>query len=81
MPTTPSTHRPVTDTELILNAVEASGLSARRFAERVMSRDERTIRRWMAGEIPIPDVAKRWLVWFVELSEPMRSRLMAILDR
>lgn len=43
--------------ELLDAAVEATGLSRRVFAEERMVRDERTIRRWTSGEIPIPDVA------------------------
>jgi hypothetical protein len=40
--------------------IEASGLSARRFAVDVMSRDERTVRRWLAGE-PMPPTVRAWL--------------------
>jgi hypothetical protein len=69
----------VSDPELIAAAVEASGLSARRFAERVLSRDERTVRRWTAGDVPIPPLARAWLAWFVALSEPKRRRLVALL--
>jgi DNA-binding transcriptional regulator YiaG len=38
------------DTELLAAAIEASGLSARRFAVEVLDVDERTVRRWLAGE-------------------------------
>lgn len=41
---------------LLEAAIAASGLSARRFATEQMLRDERTIRRWLAGDVPIPDV-------------------------
>jgi hypothetical protein len=34
-------------------AIELSGLSDRRFAKEVLVRDERTIRRWLAGDRPI----------------------------
>lgn len=38
------------DTELLAAAIEASGLSARRFAVEVLDVDERTVRRWLAGD-------------------------------
>ena len=46
-----------TDTEqisLLRAAVARSGLSDRRFAARVLVRDERSMRRWLSGESPIP---------------------------
>lgn len=36
--------------ELILAAIEASKMSARKFATDVLDVDERTLRRWKAGE-------------------------------
>lgn len=42
--------------ELLRKVIDASGLSARKWAENVAWRDERTIRRWVAGKSPIPDV-------------------------
>ena len=42
-------------------AIKASGLSARRFATDILMRDERTIRRWLAGQSPIPAAVQRWL--------------------
>jgi hypothetical protein len=44
------------DPELLRAAIERSGLSARAFAVRVLIRDERTVRRWLAGDSPIPAV-------------------------
>ena len=38
------------DTELLAAAIKASGLSARRFAVEVLDVDERTVRRWLAGD-------------------------------
>jgi hypothetical protein len=46
----------MTDRELLEAAIDASGLSARRFAVDVLLRDERTVRRWLAGDSPIPEV-------------------------
>jgi DNA-binding transcriptional regulator YiaG len=40
----------MTDPDLLRAAVEASGLSARRFGERVLGVDERTVRRWAHGQ-------------------------------
>lgn len=67
----------MTDAELIRAAVAASGLSSRRFAEFVTWRDERTIRRWGAGE-PIPETAKSRLIWFLGISAAKRRRLVEI---
>lgn len=47
--------------DLLEAAIEASGLSARRFARTVLLRDERTIRRWLAGDSPIPAAVVTWL--------------------
>jgi DNA-binding transcriptional regulator YiaG len=41
--------------------VAASGLSIAAFARLVVGRDERTVRRWLRGEIEVPDSAARWL--------------------
>jgi hypothetical protein len=46
---------PVSDADLLRRAIEASGLSARRFAREVLIRDERTVRRWLAGDSPMPE--------------------------
>lgn len=48
---------------ILAAAIARSGLSARAFARHVLTRDERTVRRWLSGESPIPrDVlASRWL--------------------
>ena len=46
---------------LLRDRIEASGLSARRFAVEVLRREERTIRRWLAGESPIPRVVLEFL--------------------
>lgn len=40
----------MTDAEILRAAIEAAGLSARRFALEVLDVDERTVRRWLAGE-------------------------------
>jgi ribosome-binding protein aMBF1 (putative translation factor) len=70
----------MTDPDLIRAAIEASGLSARRFAERIMARDERTLRRWSAGDTNIPPIARRWLENWLELSAAARARVVKDLD-
>lgn len=45
---------------LLRNAIERSGLSARQYAKRVLLRDERTVRRWLAGD-PMPAVVVEFL--------------------
>ncbi len=47
--------------ELLGRRISESGLSARRFAVEVLLRDERTIRRWLSGDSPIPRVVLDWL--------------------
>lgn len=47
-------------------ALARSGLSLRAFAERVLSRDERTVRRWRTGDSPIPEAAAEWLRVYAE---------------
>lgn len=69
----------MSDVELILSAVEASGLSARRFAERVLARDERVVRRWTAGQLGLPSTVRDWLARFVALDKRDRQRLVRLL--
>ena len=69
----------MSDPDLILAAVELSGLSARQFAERVLSRDERTVRRWSAGQIPIPPIAREWLERWIALSDTRRAAIVRAL--
>jgi hypothetical protein len=45
---------------MISTLLAASGLSAAEFARTVVGRDERTVRRWLAGE-PIPESVAAWL--------------------
>ena len=47
--------------DLLRSRIEASGLSARRFALEVLLREDRTIRRWLDGKSPIPKVVLAWL--------------------
>lgn len=70
----------MTDPKLITTAIDLSGLSARRFATRLMSRDERTIRRWRDADIAIPQEAKDWLRRWLALSDSARATVVGILD-
>lgn len=49
------------DKKLLKDAIKSSGLSDRRFATEVLIRDERTVRRWLSGESPIPAVVVAFL--------------------
>jgi len=71
----------VTDPELIRAAIAAGRLSSRRFAEDLMGRDERTIRRWVAGDIAIPPIARAWLERWLALSDATRGRIVGALSR
>lgn len=48
----------MTDAELLSRAIEASGLSVRRFARDVLLRDPRTVWRWLAGEHALPPIVR-----------------------
>lgn len=48
----------MSDADLLAKAVEASGFSARRFAVEVLAVDERTVRRWLAGERGMPGTVR-----------------------
>lgn len=48
----------MTDQQLLTDAIEASGLSARRFAVEVLAVDERSLRRWLAGERELQATAR-----------------------
>jgi DNA-binding transcriptional regulator YiaG len=46
----PGARPPRSDPDLLVAAIDASGLSARRFAMELLTVDERTVRRWLAGD-------------------------------
>jgi len=56
-----------TPQEILKIRIEESGLSATRFAREVMWRNERTVRRWLNGDNPIPEVV------MARLTSPKRS--------
>ncbi len=47
---------------LLGRRIAESGLSARKFATQVTRRDERTVRRWLSGESPIPEIVRDFLL-------------------
>jgi len=59
--------------------VADSGLSLTEFAERVLGRDPRSLRRYLAGEV-IPPTLAEWLV-AVRRIEVTRDRVVVTLDR
>lgn len=71
---------PGSEPALVAAAVKATGLPARRFATRVLARDERTVRRWLSGEQAVPDVVVARLYWLLALDADTRAALVAILD-
>lgn len=46
---------------VLRRAIAASGMSARQYAVTVLLRDERTVRRWLAGDSPIPEAVVAFL--------------------
>lgn len=63
------------DAELVTLAIEASGLSLRRFAEYVLLRNERVVRRWRSGELSMPREARSLCEYLVSLT-PKRMKLV-----
>jgi len=70
----------MSDPVLIRAAIAAAGgLSSRQFAERILGRDERTVRRWSSGDVAIPPIARAWLVHWLTLSDSTRERIVGAL--
>jgi transcriptional regulator with XRE-family HTH domain len=59
--------------DLLKRRIEESGLSTTAFAERIMLRDARTVRRWLAGDSPIPNQVLSWLVEAWKIPWPRRG--------
>lgn len=47
-----------TDIALLRIRIEESGLSDRQFAVKCLKRDERTIRRYLAGDVEMPTILR-----------------------
>jgi len=56
----PKTHTEII--ELLKKRIEESGLSVRQFAIQVLVREDRTVRRWLAGDSPVPNMVVSWLM-------------------
>ncbi len=50
----------MTDAELLRGCIVRTGLSVRQFATFVLGRDERQVRRWLAGQ-RVPVEVRRWV--------------------
>lgn len=48
----------MTDSELLSAAITATGLSVRGFAAQILTRDPRTVWRWLAGDNPLPQAVR-----------------------
>lgn len=59
---------------LLRRRIEESGLSIRQFALTVVLREDRTVRRWLKGSFPIPEVVLAWLKDPYAPSWPRRRR-------
>lgn len=57
------------DIELLRRAIEASGMHPRDFAVKVLIRDERTIRRWLNQESPMPKIVAEFLADYLRKAE------------
>ena len=69
----------MTDRALLTDALLASGMSARQFARFLLARNERTMRRWEAGDAPVPKVVSEYCARFVALSASDRLRVVRLL--
>lgn len=49
------------DVRRLRAAIEKSGLSATQYAQQILIRNPRTIRRWLAGDSPIPEAVREFL--------------------
>ena len=72
------------DAMLTRAAIAAAGYDPELIADReafaaLTGRDERTVRRWLRGEIRIPPAARAWLENWLTLSDATRSRIVGAL--
>ena len=65
---------------LLRGAIAASGLSARRYATEVLTRDERTVRRWLAGKSPIPRAVVAMLTGQHGLAPRVAAEIAGVAD-
>jgi hypothetical protein len=80
----PSFQRMKSDIELLTAAIEASGLSARRFAMEVLGVDERSVRRWLAGDRELQATARvvcQAIIARPKLAEELSAVTLAIQEQ
>lgn len=65
----------LSDQDLLSSAITRSGLSVRHFAVQELTRDERTVRRWLAGDQPLAKEVRRHL----ERGRPSVAELVVVL--
>lgn len=70
----------MTDPELLLAVREATGLSGRKIGTVLLGRAERTVRRWEAGELPIPRVVRARLEHVLALPPDRCALLVELLS-
>ena len=64
----------MTDPELLSLAIERSGLSVRQFASEKLTRDPRTVFRWLAGDNPLPKAVREYCTQLIiETAQPEES--------
>lgn len=56
----------VTAQQQLQAAITASGLSAQAYARTILTRDPRTVRRWLSGDSPIPEAVREFLEGLVK---------------
>jgi hypothetical protein len=62
------------DAQLLSDAIRVSGLSVRRFASEVLTRDARTVWRWLAGSNPLPRAVRERCQQLVATASATDSR-------
>ena len=58
---------------LLREAVRTSGLSAQAYARKILMRNPRTVRRWLAGDSPIPEAVRDFLAGNTKRSKGHRG--------
>lgn len=71
----------MSDVDLLSRAITRSGMSPRSYAINVLVRDQRTVRRWLDGEQPLPKEVRRRLEHDEASPAELRQLLGEIADR
>lgn len=59
-------------------AIDRSGLSASEYARTILTRDPRTVRRWLSGESPIPQAVCDYLDHYHEGPNVLATRQLRV---